>query len=770
MRELTLGSLFDGLGGWLLAAKENGIRPIWSSEIDDFPMAVSKYHFPEVQQLGDITKLDGAELTPVDIICAGSPCFTAGASIQTKNGIKPIEKIVVGDMVIADDCEWHKVVEIMRNQAESIYTIKAQGLLELEATGNHPFLVKHMKRYYPTKNGNRCNLRKFSKAEWVKVENLQKGDFVGYPILQTSENIMSITKEEAWLIGRYIADGYTNNSQRKGRPLGQKNHKVIYCIGKGKLDNFKSKISQYHVCYKKDVTVTKGEIINERLMRLCMLCGKGAEHKEIPGIFLDLPKELLQELISGYVSGDGSKTGNSYRATTISQKLALSLQAAIHKAYQRPAKVYYDERPKKTTIQGREVNQKNTYTVIWLDSIPKQSQAIVGDGYIWQPIREIKRKEQKTTVYNFEVADVHSYTVNGIMVHNCQDLSIAGKREGLAGERSGLFRKAIDIVRGMQRNTNGEYPKWFVWENVPGAFSSNKGHDFRAVLEEITETDIPMPDSGRWSKGGLVRSPKCNVAWRVLDCQYWGRPQRRARIFLIAGFRAGSRPEVLFEPESLSRNTEKSQDKRKSATGDTAQSTDTTSWAFEPGITSRDGRKLTQDKTPTLRANMGDNRTSVVYGIGSYESNAMKSQNPNSGIYKAETSRTLDIDCGNPACNQGGMAVVSMGHDERSAGFVPNIADTLTASDYKQTPVVACIGNGQCNQLSLQDKMGALNCMHDQQAVLIGSKAADDKNTCKLANGKTTTGTLLANCGTKLFTGNQEAFSGDFYIIDDRGK
>lgn len=732
-------------------------------------MAVSKYHFPEVQQLGDITKLDGAKLPPVDIICAGSPCFTAGASIQTKNGIKTIENIVVGDIVIADDCEWHKVVEVMKNQTESIYTIKAQGLLELEATGNHPFLVKHMRRYYPTKNGNRCNLRKFSKAEWVKVEKLQKGDFVGYPILQTSENIMSITKEEAWLIGRYIADGYTNNSQRKDRPLGQKTHKVIYCIGKGKLDDFKSKISQYHVCYKKDVTVTKGEIISERLMRLCMLCGKGAEHKEIPGIFLDLPKELLQELINGYVSGDGSKTGNLYRATTISRKLALSLQIAIHKAYQRPTKVYYNERPKKHTIQGREVNQKDTYTVTWLDNVPKQSQAIVGDGYIWQPIREIKRKEQKTIVYNFEVADVHAYTVNGIMVHNCQDLSIAGKREGLAGERSGLFRKAIDIVRGMRKATKGEYPKWFVWENVPGAFSSNKGHDFRVVLEEITETDIPMPNSGRWSKSGLVRSPKCNVAWRVLDCQYWGRPQRRARIFLIAGLGANSRPEVLFESESLSRDTEASKDEGKGATRDTAQSTDKTSWAFEPGITSRDGRKLTQDKSTTLRANMGDNQTAVVYGIGSYDSNAMKSQNPNSGIYKADTSRTLDINCGNPACNQGGMAVVSMGHDERSAGFIPNVADPLTASDYKQPPVVACIGNGQCNQLSLQDKMGALNCMHDQQAVLIGSKPASDENTCRLANGKDTAGTLLANCGTKLFTGNQEAFSGDFYVVEDRG-
>lgn len=322
----------------------------------------------------------------------------------------------------------------------------------------------------------------------------------------------------------------------------------------------------------------------------------------------------------------------------------------------------------------------------------------------------------------------------------------------------------------MRRATNGEYPKWFVWENVPGAFSSNKGHDFRVVLEEITETDIPMPDSGRWSKGGLVRSSKCNVAWRTLDAQYWGVPQRRARIFLIAGFGANSRPEVLFEPESLSRDTEESKDKGEGIARDTAQSTDKTSWAFESGITSRDGRKLTQDKSTTLRANMGDNQTAVVYGIGSYDSNAMKSQNPNSGIYKADTSRTLDTSGGNPACNQGGMAVVSMGHDERSAGFIPNIADPLTASDYKQPPVVACIGNGQCAQLRLQDKVGALNCMHDRQAVLISSKPASDENTCRLANGKDTAGTLLANCGTKLFTGNQEAFSGDFYVVEDRGE
>ena len=118
----------------------------------------------------------------------------------------------------------------------------------------------------------------------------------------------------------------------------------------------------------------------------------------------------------------------------------------------------------------------------------------------------------------------------------CQDLSVAGKREGLKGERSGLFRTANDIVSDMLNATKGEYPKYFIWENVLGAFSSNKGRDFQAVLSEITQADIPMPKSGRWARSGMVRSKRCHIAWRVLDAQYWGVPQHRERIFLIASF------------------------------------------------------------------------------------------------------------------------------------------------------------------------------------------------------------------------------------------
>ena len=158
----------------------------------------------------------------------------------------------------------------------------------------------------------------------------------------------------------------------------------------------------------------------------------------------------------------------------------------------------------------------------------------------------------------------------------CQDLSVAGKREGLKGERSGLFKTANDVVSDMLRATRGEYPKYFIWENVLGAFSSNKGRDFQAVLSEITQADIPMPQSERWSRSGMVRSKRCHLAWRVLDAQYWGVPQHRERIFLIANFKnRGGRPEVLFEPESMSRYFAESQSKKETLTRTAVPGTET---------------------------------------------------------------------------------------------------------------------------------------------------------------------------------------------------
>lgn len=143
----------------------------------------------------------------------------------------------------------------------------------------------------------------------------------------------------------------------------------------------------------------------------------------------------------------------------------------------------------------------------------------------------------------------------------CQDLSIAGRRAGLAGERSGLFIEAVRIIKEMRSSTNGLYPTFAVWENVPGAFSSNGGEDFRAVLEELArieqpDVSIPRPSGrgGRWSKAGAIAGNGWSLAWRQLDAQYWGVPQRRKRIALVVDFAGQRAGEILFERTSLSRH------------------------------------------------------------------------------------------------------------------------------------------------------------------------------------------------------------------------
>lgn len=143
----------------------------------------------------------------------------------------------------------------------------------------------------------------------------------------------------------------------------------------------------------------------------------------------------------------------------------------------------------------------------------------------------------------------------------CQDLSIAGKRAGLSGERSGLFMEAVRIIKEMRCHSGGAYPTFAIWENVPGAFSSNSGKDFHVVLEELAriegpEISIPRPKNGKWAKAGVVCGDGWSIAWRTFDAQHWGVPQRRCRIAVVVdfgGFRAG---EILFERTGMSRITE----------------------------------------------------------------------------------------------------------------------------------------------------------------------------------------------------------------------
>lgn len=245
------------------------------------------------------------------------------------------------------------------------------------------------------------------------------------------------------------------------------------------------------------------------------------------------------------------------------------------------------------------------------------------------------------------ITDVSGYDLEPVDIISfgspCQDLSVAGKRKGLDGERSGLFMEAVRTIREMREKTDGRYPRFAIWENVPGAFSSNGGHDFRAVLEELAEAKIPLPKT-RWSVAGMVTGGGCEIAWRCLDAQYWGVPQRRKRIFLVTDFRGERAGEILFESQSVSGDTAESREARQETTSSIRDCPATASritcdmggvsgtvsskWAkgtggpagderynlicVEPGAASRLGGHAWEEVSPTLRADMGDNQPVIV--------------------------------------------------------------------------------------------------------------------------------------------------------------
>lgn len=256
----------------------------------------------------------------------------------------------------------------------------------------------------------------------------------------------------------------------------------------------------------------------------------------------------------------------------------------------------------------------------------------------------------------------------------CQDLSIAGKRAGLSGERSGLFMEAVRIIKEMRQATNGEYPKYAVWENVPGAFSSNKGEDFRAVLEELarikeTGISIPAPDKSKWAKSGFIAGDDWSIAWRAMDAQHWGVPQRRLRISLVLDLTGGRAGEILFEPESLRGHFAPGITPGQAAAGTAKNGAGTADRAFTLKIRSGcegggKGALVQTEKNATL-STLQDQTLFVAeppkaYSFDSLASNSMKSSNPHSGCREVEIAKTLDTSPPDPAKNQGGIAILDV--------------------------------------------------------------------------------------------------------------
>lgn len=278
-----------------------------------------------------------------------------------------------------------------------------------------------------------------------------------------------------------------------------------------------------------------------------------------------------------------------------------------------------------------------------------------------------------------DITKMSGYTIPPVDVVTfgspCQDLSIAGKRAGMAGERSGLFSEAVRIIREMRYATFGAYPKYAVWENVPGAFSSNKGEDFHAVLQSLCrvidpDAVIPRPTDARgikWPRAGAILADHYSLAWRAMDAQHWGVPQRLLRISLVLDLTGGRAGEILFEPESLRGHFAPGITPGQAAPVVVGGCTEDANRAFTLKIRSGcegggKGALVQIEKSATL-STLQDQTLFVAeppkaYSFDSLASNSMKSSNPHSGCREVEIAKTLDTSPPDPAKNQGGIAIV----------------------------------------------------------------------------------------------------------------
>ena len=281
----------------------------------------------------------------------------------------------------------------------------------------------------------------------------------------------------------------------------------------------------------------------------------------------------------------------------------------------------------------------------------------------------------------------------------CQDLSVAGKRAGLAGARSGLFMEQIRIVKEMRDATNGTRPRFMVWENVPGAFSSNKGCDFAAVLEEtirVVEPEAPrvdVPERG-WPTWGQYRDVggRWSVAWRVLDAQYWGVPQRRRRIALIADFGGCTAGEILFNRKGVSGDSEPCGETREDAAAGSESGADYAVRIRAGCDGGGKGALIQKDKSGTL-GTRNDQTVFCLQGNGIDRSDTAGCNGRGWRENQSYTLNTVDRPavCAIPDKNQGGMAILDMSHANDVIRECGEIVPTLVArmgKGWNQVPIM----------------------------------------------------------------------------------
>lgn len=516
--------------------------------------------------LGDISEINTNEVKDFDLLVGGSPCFVGETLVLTLQGYKEIKNIKVGDMVLSHDGKYHRVINVFNQGIKKTYAIKAMGFHEIKTTINHKFYVRKKEKVWNQKN--KCFETSFSSPKWITIEELLKmknneENYKNYylgcsvnnnsllpeyhgieiPVNQFSKkkvNTLNMNDENFWyLVGRFLGYGWIKQN-RKGEYRNKYNG-VIICCSKKEATKLESKIKKtgFHFVKIEDETVFKYQISNTELATFLSQFGIGALEKHLPGFIFDLPINLLKYFLTGYFDSDGWYSESGYITTcSVSKSLTYGIAQCIMKVYKKPCAIYITKVNKIKMIENRLINQHDTYQARFKLKKNIRSQAFFEEGCSWFPITEIKESTNEV-VYDIEVSESHSFLANNCIAHNCQDMSIAGKKAGATytcldcGHKYNPLEqhytkrdrcpscnsKNIEVTRSSLivhylRFLHDKKPKFALYENVKNLQNKEFRPTFNLFLKEIEEYGY-------------------KVFWQVLNGKDYGIPQNRERIIVV---------------------------------------------------------------------------------------------------------------------------------------------------------------------------------------------------------------------------------------------
>lgn len=531
---LRMIDLFAGTGAFTHAFQSTGqVKCVFANDMVEWSKTIYDANFDHKLTLKNLNDIPVEDIPGHDILTGGFPCFVAGTKVLTEDGYKAIETVSLEDKLLTHTGKYQT---ILNRQVKGGVT-RVQGVqimyhpYSIDATDEHPFYVKERVKTW------NAGLRKydytFTAPMWVNAKELHDSHYVAMPrntkdvvpsfecnkcVNKTTKNTVNLVLNQTdqwYMMGYFLGDGWIEDTKKDD---GRSNYSIRFSIAdkdKETVLPILSRVLPIQTKQKRSGACETYGCGSQEWFEVLAQFGKYCHGKMIPEWVHDAPVNFVEAFLEGYAKADGSVCPSSrgipnhhVSYTTVSHNIAFGIQRLYAKLGML-CSVDYTERPPTTIIEGREVNQRNTYRMRVVLNRERQGSALIEEEHIWLKVKSVEEKTlEAQPVYNFEVEHDNSYCVENAVVHNCQPFSIAGRQEGFQDERSNVFWKILSII-------DHHKPKCVVLENVKNLVSHDEKRTFETIKTQLE------------TRGYHIRFKVLNTA------DITGVPQHRERIYIV---------------------------------------------------------------------------------------------------------------------------------------------------------------------------------------------------------------------------------------------